>query len=142
MSSGSVLPEVYEGEGRETVLRAFYDQFMAKTQRYPDYTWDQFRAEYAVMTTVLFTYYVGMGAAFYQAGAFANEQPVRVELGDQGTTEAELAPDEMRKRMWWTKAYRNFRENFAAFDQYSHLSSLPDNEGPMGDWVELPPHLT
>ena len=142
MSSGSVLPEVYEGEGRETVLRAFYDQFMAATSRYPDYTWEQFRAEYAAMTTVLFTYYVGMGAAFYQAGAFANEQPVRVELGDQGVTEADLAPDEMRKRMWWTKAYRNFRENFAAFDQYALLSTLPDNEGPMGEWVELPPHLS
>ena len=141
MSSGSVLPEVYEGEGRETVLRAFYDQFMAKTRRYPDYTWEAFRSEFAAMTTVLFTYYVGMGAAFYQAGAFQNEQPVRVELGGQGTTEADLAPDEMRKRMWWTKTYRNFRENFAAFDHYAYLTSLPANVGEAGAWVELPDHL-
>lgn len=142
MNSGSVLPEVYEGEGRETVLRAFYDQFMAKTSRYANYTWESFRAEFAIMTTVLFTYYVGMGAAFVQAGAFQNEQPLRVELGDQGTTEADLAPDEIRKRMWWAKSYRNFRANFAAFDQYAHLSTLPDNQGEMGPWVELPDHLT
>jgi hypothetical protein len=141
MGSGSVLGEVYQGEGRETVLRAFYDQFMAKTKRYPDYSWEQFRAEYAMMTTVLFTYYVGMGAAFLQAGAFANEHPFRVELGDQGVTEADLAPDEMRKRMWWTKAFRNFRENFAAFDQHAYLSSLPDNEGESVPWTELPEHL-
>ena len=32
MNSGTVLPEVYTGENRQTVLRAFYDQFMAKTQ--------------------------------------------------------------------------------------------------------------
>ncbi len=34
MSSGSVLPEVYSGEGLSTVLRAFYDQFMARTSLY------------------------------------------------------------------------------------------------------------
>jgi hypothetical protein len=142
MGSGSVLPEVYQEQGREKVLRAFYDEFMSKTRRYPDYSWDAFRAEFAMMSTVLFVYYVGMGAAFFQAGAFQNEQPARVELGDQGTTEADLAPDEMRKRMWWGKAIRNFSENFAAFDQYAHMSALPSNTGDMGEWVELPAHLT
>ena len=47
----------------------------------------------------------------------------------------------MRKRMWWTKAFRNFRENFAAFDQYAYLSSLPDKEGELVPWTELPEHL-
>ena len=141
MTSGSVLPEVYEDEGRDVVLRTFYEQFMAKTQRYPDYSWDAFLAEFAMMSTVLFVYYVGMGAAFFQAGAFENEQPMRVELGGQGLTESDLAPDEMRKRMWWAKAFRNFRVNFAAFDHYARLSTLPDNSGEMGAWVELPDHL-
>lgn len=141
MGSGSVLPEVYENDGREMVLRAFYDQFMAKTQRYPDYTWEAFQAEFAMMSTVLFAGYVGMGAAFAQAGAFENAQPMRVELGGQGVTEADLAPDEIRKRMWWTKAFRNFRTNFADFDTHAHLSGLPDNSGEMAPWVELPDHL-
>ena len=82
MNSGSVLPSVYEGAGRETVLHAFYDRFMQRTKRYPDYTWDQFRDEFAMMSTVMFIYYVGMGAAFWQAGAFENARPLRVELGD------------------------------------------------------------
>ena len=141
MNSGSVLPSVYEGAGRETVLHAFYDRFMQRTTRYPDYTWDQFRDEFAMMSTVMFIYYVGMGAAFWQAGAFENARPLRVELGGRGATEADLAPDELRKRMWWTKTFRNFRANFAAFDQYSRLSSLPDNQGEMGPWAELPAHL-
>jgi len=141
MSSGSVLPEVYGDEGRETVMQAFYDQFMAKTQRYPDYSWDEFQAEFTMMSAVMFAYYVGMGAAFFQAGAFENEQPMRVELGDQGVTESDLAPDEMRKRMWWAKAFRNFRTNFAGFEQYAHLSALPDNSGEMAPWTELPDHL-
>jgi len=142
MGSGSVLPEVYEGDAREVVLRTFYDQFMAKTRRYSDYTFDQFRREYAVMTTVLFTYYIGYGAAYWQAGAFQNELPFRVELGGRGATLADLAPDEIRKRMWWKKAFRNFRSNLAAFDQYAQLRSLPDNAGAMGPWTELPDHLT
>jgi hypothetical protein len=141
LGSGSVLPEVYGGDGRETVLRAFYDRFMERTTRYPDYTWEQFRAEFAMMTTVLFVYYVGMGAAYWQASAFRNEQPGRVELGGQGVTEADLAPDELRKRMWWGKSLRNFRANFMAFDHYDYLQTLPDNVGEMAPWVELPDHL-
>jgi hypothetical protein len=81
MNSGSVLPEVYGGEGREIVMRAFYDRFMAGTKRYPDYSWEQFRSEYAVMTPVLFVYYVGFGATYWQAGAYENSLPMRVELG-------------------------------------------------------------
>jgi hypothetical protein len=141
MNSGSVLPEVYEGDGREAVLRAFYDQFMAKTVRYPDYTWEQFRKEYALMTTVLFVYYVGFGATYWQAGAYENELPLRVELGGRGATLDELTPEDLRKRMWWTKSFRNFRTNFVAFDQYAHLRSLPDNTAEMGPWAELPDHL-
>jgi hypothetical protein len=142
MGSGSVLPEVYEGDGREVVLRTFYDRFMERTRRYPDYSWEQFHREYEVMTTVLFTYYIGYGATYWQAGAFNNELPFRVELGGRGATEADLAPDEVRKRMWWKKAFRNFRSNLAAFDQYALLRSLPDNTGAMGPWTELPDHLT
>ena len=66
---------------------------------------------------------------------------MRVELGGQGVTEADLAPDETRKRMWWAKAFRNFQESFAAFDHHGRLQSLPDNQTEIGPWVELPDHL-
>ena len=39
------------------------------------------------------------------------------------------------------KAFRNFRTNFAGFEQYAHLSALPDNSGEMAPWTELPDHL-
>ena len=141
MSSGSVLPEVYTGANMEKVLRAFYDQFMAKTQVYRDYTYEQFTREYAMMTTVLFIYYVGMGAAIWQQSAFENAQAVRVELGGKGATEADLTPEECRQRMWWSKALANFRENFKAFGQYEYLASLPENVEGLGPWSELPDHL-
>ena len=141
MSSGSVLPEVYTSANRDKILRAFYDRFKAKTQVYKDYSYEQFEREYTMMTTVLFVYYVGMGAAYWQGAAFRNELPGRVELGGKGATEADLAPEELRQRMWWRKALANFRENFKAFDQYRYLQSLPDNLAGLGEWVELPDHL-
>jgi hypothetical protein len=49
MSSGSVLPEVYSAANRDRILKAFYDQFMGKTRRYPNYTFQQFEAEFAAM---------------------------------------------------------------------------------------------
>jgi hypothetical protein len=140
MNSGSVLPEVYTGENREKILREFYDGYMAKTTRYPDYTWEQFNHEYSVMATVLFIYYVGFGGSIWQAG-IDNEQPGRVELGNKGETEADLAPDELRKRMWWTKAMANFRTTFKEYDHHGHLSTLPTNQGEIGEWFEVPDRL-
>jgi hypothetical protein len=140
LNSGSVLPEVYGGANRNQILREFYEQFMLKTQIYPDYSWEQFQHEYAVMATVLFVYYVGFGAAIWQAG-LNNEQPGRIELGDRGETEADLSPDELRKRMWWTKSIANFRTTFNDFGFHEHLSSLPDNKSSMGEWVEVPERL-
>ena len=49
------------------------------------------------MTTVLFTYYIGYGAAYWQAGAFQNELPFRVELGGRGATLAEVAAEFQRR---------------------------------------------
>jgi hypothetical protein len=141
MSTGSVLPEVYTGINLKKVLRTFYDQFIAKTQAYQAYTYEAFEREYAMMTAVPVVYYVGMGAAYWQAGAFNNELPTRVELGGKGATEADLTPEELRQRMWWRKALANYRENFKAFDQYHYLSSLPDRLDGLGAWVELPDHL-
>src|SRR5262245_26007543 len=141
MSSGSVLPEVYAGGNRERILRAFYDLFMARTRIYKDYTYEKFEREYVMMTTVLFVYYVGMGAAYWQGAALRNELPGRVELGGKGATEADLTPTELRQRMWWAKALANFRENFKAFDQYRYLQGLPENLDGLGPWTELPDHL-
>jgi hypothetical protein len=141
MSSGSVLPEVYAGPGQKEVLRAFYDRFMARTALYKHYTFDQFEREFALMTTVMFVYYVGMGAAYWQAGALRNETATRVELGGKGVTEANLTPPELRQRMWWRKTFANMRENFKSFGHYAHLQRLPDNLRGLGPWVELPDHL-
>jgi hypothetical protein len=141
MSSGSVLPEVYAGEGRKTVLRTFYDRFMASTQLYKNYTYLQFEREFAMMTTVMFVYYVGMGAPYWQGAALRNELPGRIELGGKGATEADLTPVELRQRMWWGKAFANMRENFKGFGHYSYLKELPDNLQGLGPWTELPTHL-
>lgn len=141
MASGSVLPEAYEGDNLHRLLRAFYDRFMAKTKVYPDYSYGQFVDEFAVMAAVSYTYFMAFGAPYAQAGAYRNELPMRVELGGQGATEADLAPDELRHRMWWRKTWRNQRELFRAFDLRARLAKLPENTSGMGEWAELPPHL-
>jgi hypothetical protein len=140
MSSGSVLPEVYSGEGLQTVLRAFYDQFMAATSLYKDYAYDTFVEEFAMMTMVPIVYFVGMGAAYWQGGA-RNELPTRIELGGKGATEADLTPEELRQRMWWRKAFANYRSNLKTFGLYDLLKSLPETTEGLGEWVELPEHL-
>ncbi len=140
MSSGSVLPEVYSGEGLQTVLRAFYDQFMAKTSLYKDYAYDTFVEEFAMMTMVPIVYFVGMGAAYWQGGA-RNELPTRIELGGKGAIEADLAPEELRQRMWWRKAFANYRSNLKTFGLYDLLKTLPETTEGLGEWVELPNHL-
>jgi hypothetical protein len=140
MSSGSVLPEVYSGDGLQTVLRAFYDQFMAATSLYKDYAYDTFVEEFAMMTMVPIVYFVGMGAAYWQGGA-RNELPTRIELGGKGATEADLTPEELRQRMWWRKAFANYRSNLKTFGLYDLLKSLPETTEGLGEWVELPEHL-
>jgi len=142
MCSASVLPSVFGTDRREQVMRAFYDEFMARTKAYPDYTWERFESEFYMMTTVLFVYFVGFGAAIWQAGALNNQQPARVELGPAGTRVDELAPDELRKRMWWRKTFTNFRTCFGTYGLRDRLERLPANVGPMGQWFELPKHLT
>lgn len=141
MSSGSVRPEVYATENRQKILRSFYDQFMAKTKVYKAYTYEQFTHEFEMMTTVLFVYYVGMGAAIWQQAASGEGQAARVELGPNGVTEADLTPEERRQRMWWSKALANFRENFKAFGHYQYLEGLPENLEGLGPWTDLPAHL-
>jgi hypothetical protein len=141
MGSATVLPEVYSGDPMHKVLTSFYEQFMGRTAAYKDYTYEQFVREFAIMTTVMFVYTVGVGAAVWQASAFDNTQAARVELGDQGTTEADLTPEELRQRMWWRKLLANLRQNFKTFDQYNELKRLPENLEGTGVWVDLPPHL-
>jgi hypothetical protein len=141
MGTGTVLPEVYVGENLHRVLHAFYERFMAKTTLYKTYRYEQFEREFAMMSTVHFVYAVGMGAAIWQAGAFANERAARIELGGQGVTEADLAPEELRQRMWWRKLIANYRQNFKTFGQYARLRSLPENVRGLGPWAELPSHL-
>ena len=76
---------------------------------------------------------------YWQAGA-ANQQATRIELGGQGATEADLTPDDLRRRMWWRKAFANFRSNIKTFGLVDLMASLPDCDG-LGPWFELPDHL-
>jgi hypothetical protein len=141
MNSGSVLPEVYAHQNQATILRAFYDRFRAQTRRYPNYTFDQFVDEYAMMSTVQFIYFIGFGGPIVQAGAFNNELGMRVELGGKGTRESELPPEEQRQRMWWTKAFANFGATYGAFGLVDRLRELPENHDGLGPWIQLPDHL-
>ncbi|HLK23597.1 MAG TPA: hypothetical protein VKT30_02960 [Caulobacteraceae bacterium] len=141
MSSGSVLPEVYAEPALSRVLSAFYDQFMQRTSLYKGYTFEAFVDEFAMMTMVPIVYYVGMGAAFWQGGALRNELPTRIELGGKGATEADLAPEELRQRMWWRKAFANYRANLIRFGLYDRLKALPETQAGLGPWVEVPDHL-
>jgi len=68
MNGGSVLPEVYTVQNRERILSTFCERFMAGTQIYRNYTWQQFLRESSIMATVEFVYYVGFGAAIWQTG--------------------------------------------------------------------------
>ena len=141
MNSGSVLPEVYAGENHHRVLCAFYDQFMVKTRRYSDYRYDRFVEEYRRMATIQYIYYVAFGGPIFQAGAFNNDLGMRIELGGQGATEADLPPEQRRQRMWWSKAVPNFAETFKAFGLVELLATLPENHEGLGPWVEVPEHL-
>lgn len=141
MGSASVLPEVYMGDNLWTLLRAFHERFLAKTSLYRDYPFDKFVREYAMMTTVLYMYFIRNGSVIAHAGAYGNELGMRVELGGKGATEADLSPEERRQRMWWRKTFKNFRENFKTFNQYDLLGSMPDGTDPLGPWTDLPDHL-
>ena len=141
MGTASVLPDVYKGENLHKILREFHTRFMARTQIYKSYTYDRFVAEYSAMVTVHYMYMVAMGAAIWHQGAFHNALCARVELGGQGATEADLPPEEMRQRMWFTKCLANHRDNFKTFGHYDRLRRMPENLDGLGDWVDLPPHL-
>ena len=54
------------------------------------------------------------------------------ELGPGGVAVADLDPEDLRKRMWWKKAFTNFRTTFAqeqapAGGGMAFLATLPDN---------------
>ena len=57
MSSGTVLPEVYEG-GLDEVLHCFYDEFQKHTKAYTSatYSFEQFEKEFYRMTHVVTAY--------------------------------------------------------------------------------------
>ena len=79
-----------------------------------------------------------------QAPLVANDEllaTVDLDVDGNGTVEADLEPEERRQRMWWRKAVANFRSTFDDFDFYRQLESLPDNEGGVGPWFELPDRL-
>ena len=116
-------------------------EFVAKTRRYRDYSYEKFVDEYSTMSTVMLCYYLAFGGPILQQGAVNNAMAARVEFGGKGATEADLPPEELRQRMWWAKAYANFGENFKTFNQYPLIAGLPENLTGLGEWVDLPAHL-
>jgi hypothetical protein len=141
LTSGTVLPDVYSGPNLHRVLRLFYDQFVAKSQRYRQYRYDSFMNEFVAMATLMFLYYVGLAAPIWREGAWANARGARIELGGQGATEADLPPEELRQRMWWRKTIANFRSVFSELGLYERLQRLPEDRRGLGEWTELPDHL-
>ena len=43
--------------------------------------------------------------------------------------------------MWWRKATANFRVTYKDYDVFEQLSAMPDNQGEMGPWLEVPERL-
>eukprot|EP00912_Choanoflagellata_sp_UC4_P001006 UC4_evm4s619 len=140
MVSGSVLPEVYN-EGEEKVLRAFYDEFQKHTQAYKSdvYSFEQMKKEYLVMSHLLYLYFVAMGAVIWQSsmkdGKLDPSQPDKIvgpigaapEIGTGAIKVEDLSPEDMRKRMWWSKTLRNCRDVFKKHGAKELLESLPNN---------------
>ncbi len=141
MGSGSVLPEAYAGENLTVVLQTFYEHFMAATTLYRNYTYEQFTAEYAMMSAIHFVYFLAFGAPIWQAGAYHNDLGMRVELGNPPCAESDLPPEQVRQRMWWRKALANYRENLHTFNHYNLLLTFPESLDGLGAWAYLPPHL-
>jgi len=141
LTSGSVLPDVYSGSGLWRLLRLFYEAFMAKTRRYPNYSYETFVTEFKMMSMVMLLYYVGMGAATWRESAFENTLGARVELGGRGATEDDLTPEELRQRMWWRKTIANLGVILKEFGLYEHLETLPADPSGLGEWIEPPAHL-
>jgi hypothetical protein len=44
--------------------------------------------------------------------------------------------------MWWRKTIANNRVLMADLDLVDLWQTMPDNTDGMGDWVDLPPHLS
>ena len=121
------------GPGLFQLLRRFYDSFMSKTHRYPNYSYETFLAEFRTMSTVMLLYYVGMGAATWRESAWDNTRGARVELGGRGATEAHLSPEELRQRMWWRKTIANIGVILREFGLYQHLEALPADRRGLGE---------
>lgn len=119
MCSGSVRPDVYEAH-TDAIVEEFYKQFMAGTKKYPDYTLAQAKKEFAVMTSVLYIYYVGMGAAIWMDGCADGPEKAglgaAVEVGSGAITYADLTPEDKRKRMWWKSTMNNFSFMFQKYE--------------------------
>jgi len=122
MCSSSVQPGVYKNHTDE-IIKEFYTQFMKKTTKYKNYTLEQCTKEFALMTSVLYIYYVGMGAAIWMAGA--TDQPMgSAELVGSGAVKySDLSPAECRKRMWWRASMNNFSFMFEKFGVRKQLEA-------------------
>ena len=137
MSSGTVLPEVYN-DGLPEVLRLFYDEFQQHTTAYKtaDYSFEKFEEEFYKMSHVLFTYLIAMGAGYAFSGAADGKvdpsKPDEVtgplacapELGSGSVTEADLDEASMRTRMWGSKREPNFAAVFRRYGGKATLEAL------------------
>jgi hypothetical protein len=129
MTSGSVMPDVYENHTEE-IVKEFYDLFMTKTEKYKDLKFEKFKEEYEMMTYTLYTYYVAMGAAIWMAATMDHDGGGGAFLapphgvGSGAIEYADLPPDQRRKRYWWNASFNNFRHSFKRSGQVELLNKL------------------
>merc|ERR1711998_771779 len=110
-NTGTVDESAYN-DGEDEILQMFYDEFQKHTKKYKTavYPFEKFKTEYVRMLSTFATYGTAMGGAFVQSGKADGildpSQPDTItgpitmapELGSGKFTEADMPPDDMRKR--------------------------------------------
>lgn len=124
----------YFPHSQDEILQEFFDLFKAGTKKYPDLTFEKFKEEYIMMTYVLYTYFVAMGAAIWKAATMDHDGGSGASLGPphgvgSGAIKYSNLPEtEKRKRYWWCASFNNFRSNFKQYNQYELLQSLAQED--------------
>lgn len=79
---------------------------MAKTKINTSYTFEEFKMEYVMMLFVVFTYYVGFGAAIFIESEKDNDF-LSPELGSGKLKHEDLSPEYQRKRFMMNSIFKN-----------------------------------
>jgi hypothetical protein len=96
---------------------------MAKTKINKDYTFDQMKEEYVMMLFVVFTYYVGFGAAIFLESEKDNDF-LSPELGSGKVKPEDLTPEATRKRFMMKTIFKNLHYLACKYGVSTLLDSL------------------